>query len=144
MANDLNQCNFIGRLGRDPEQRSMPDGVVVVNMALAVGWKGKSSEGTEWVRLVAFGRLAEVCAQYLTKGSRIFVSGSFNTRSWDKDGQKHYATEIRMNNMQMLDTRQQSSNQGGGQTDDSARGNAPQSSIDDGQSGMDFDDDIPF
>lgn len=104
MANDLNQCNFIGRLGKDPEQRFMPDGSAVCNFSIASGWKSKDKEGAEWVNIVAFGKLAEICAQYLSKGSRIFVSGKIRTRKWqDQSGQDRYTTEIVANEMQMLD-----------------------------------------
>lgn len=119
MANDLNQCNFIGRLGRDPEARTFPSGDQVVNASLAVGskWRDKNSgenkESTEWVRLTFHGKLAEIAAQYLRKGSQIFVSGQQRTREWEKDGITRYATEIRVENMQMLGQRQD----GGGSDD---------------------------
>lgn len=112
MANDLNQCNFIGRLGRDPEQRVFPSGDMVANATLAVGskWKAKDSgeikEATEWVRLVFNGKTAEIACQYLRKGSQIFVTGEMRTREWEKDGVKHYSTEIRVNNFQMLGSKQ--------------------------------------
>lgn len=112
MANDLNQCNFIGRLGRDPEQRVFPSGDMVANATLAVGskWKAKDSgeikEATEWVRLVFNGKTAEIACQYLRKGSQIFVTGEMRTREWEKDGVKHYSTEIRVSNFQMLGPRQ--------------------------------------
>ena len=109
MANDLNQCNFIGRLGRDLETRTFPSGDQVANGTLAVGskWKDKASgearESTEWVRLTFHGKSAEIAAQYLRKGSQIFVSGEMQTRKWtDKEGVEKYSTEIRVNNFQML------------------------------------------
>lgn len=103
MSNDLNQCNFIGRLGADPEQRFMSNGDAVCNFRIAVGWKGKDKEGAEWVPCTAFGKLAEICNQYLKKGSQVFVSGRFKTRKWqDKDGQDRYTTEINVDQMQML------------------------------------------
>ena len=123
MANDLNQCNFIGRLGRDPESRVFPSGDQVVNATLAVGskWRDKNSgetkESTEWVRLTFNGKLAEIAAQYLRKGSQIFVSGQQRTREWEKEGIKHYSTEIRVENMQMLGGKPQGQDDGYGQSD---------------------------
>ena len=104
MANDLNRCEFIGRLGKDPEVRYSPDGSAVCNFSLAVGWKTKEKEGVEWVRIVAFGQLAEICGEYLTKGKQVYVSGRMTTRKWtDKDsGQDRYSTEVVADQMQML------------------------------------------
>lgn len=103
MSNDLNQCNFIGRLGRDPETRYMASGDAVCNFSLAVGWKSKDKEGTEWVRCTAFGKLAEIAAQYLHKGKQCYVSGRMTTRKWtDKDGNDRYTTEINVDRLQLL------------------------------------------
>lgn len=103
MSNDLNSCSFIGRLGKDPELRFTPSGEAVANLSLAVGWKGQKSEGTEWVRLVAFGKLAEICGEYLKKGSQIYAQGRFRTRKWqDKEGRDRYTTEVVIDRMQML------------------------------------------
>jgi len=103
MSNDLNQCNFIGRLGREPDVRYLPSGEVMVNIAIAVGWKSKNKEGTEWVPIKFFGKLAEIVEQYLHKGDMVFVSGRFTTRKWqDKQGADHYASEITADKMRML------------------------------------------
>jgi single-strand DNA-binding protein len=103
MSNDLNLCQFIGRLGRDPETRYLPNGDPVCNFSVAVGWKSKDKEGTEWVRVSAFGKLAEICGQYLKKGSQVYVNGRMQTRKWvDKDGVEKYTTEIAADRMQML------------------------------------------
>lgn len=103
MANDLNQCSFIGHLGADPEQRYMPSGDAVTNFRIAVGWKSKDKEGAEWVSIVAFGKLAEICGQHLNKGSRVYVSGSLRTRKWtDSSGSNRYSTEIVADHLQML------------------------------------------
>jgi len=108
MANDLNQCQFIGRLGKEVDSRFMPDGKAVANFSLAVGsqWKSKSGEkqeATEWVNCVAYDKLAEICSEYLKKGSQVFISGAMKTRKWeDKEKQTRYTTEIIVNNMQML------------------------------------------
>lgn len=133
MSNDLNLCQFIGRLGADPETRTMPSGDSVTNIRLAVGWKSKEKEGVEWVPIVFFGRLGEVVAQYLTKGSRIYVSGRFRTQSWEKDGEKRYRTEVVGNEMQMLDTKR----------DGERRQSEPKPAAEDSGGGG-FSDDIPF
>lgn len=111
MSRDLDKFMCIGRLGNDPETRYMPNGNAVTSISLAVGddYKdkdGKKVEQTEWVRVSAFGKLAEVMAQYLKKGSKVYIEGKMKTRSYDKDGQKHYATEINASEMFMLDGKQ--------------------------------------
>ncbi|MNU91085.1 Single-stranded DNA-binding protein [compost metagenome] len=102
MSNDLNQCQFIGRLGKDPEVRYAPDGAAVANFSLACGWKTSNKEGTEWVRVTAFGKLAEICGEYLKKGKQVFIQGRMQTREYEKDGSKRYVTEIIADQMQML------------------------------------------
>lgn len=110
MAGDLNQCNFIGRLGRDPESRTFPSGDQVANFSIAVSesWRDKDSgekkERTEWINIVCTGGLAKVASEYLRKGSQVMVSGKFRTRKWtdQQTGQERYATEIRADSMQML------------------------------------------
>lgn len=112
MANDLNCCNFIGRLGRDVETRYMPSGQAVASFSLAVGstWKdkqGQKQESTEWVSITAFGNLAEICSQYLVKGSQIFVSGRMKTDKYtDKNGVEKYSTKVIADRMQMLGGKQ--------------------------------------
>ncbi|CAB3654374.1 Single-stranded DNA-binding protein [Achromobacter mucicolens] len=134
MSNDLNRCEFIGRLGKDPDVRYAPDGGAICNFSLAVGWKTSGKEGTEWVRVVAFGKLGQICADYLTKGKQVYVSGRMTTRKWtDKDsGQDRYSTEIVADQLQML----------GGKNDESeqrpaskpaARQAAPSTSDDDSE-----------
>lgn len=103
MSNDLNQCQFIGRLGKNPESRAMPNGDDVSSFSIAVGWKGKDSEGAEWVNIVAFGKLAEICNKYLVKGSQVFIQGRMKTRKYtDKTGVEKYSTEVVADRMQML------------------------------------------
>jgi single-strand DNA-binding protein len=108
MANDLNCCSFIGRLGNEPETKAMPNGDMVTNISIAVGesWKdknGQKQEATEWVRVVAFRKLAEIIGQYLGKGDLVYISGKMKTRKWqDQSGNDRYSTEIVANNMQML------------------------------------------
>lgn len=155
MANDLNRCEFIGRLGKDPEVRYQPSGDPVTSFSIAVGWKTKDKEGAEWVNIVAFGKLAEICGEYLTKGKQVYIAGRWNTQKWqDKDtGQDRYSTRVIADQMQMLggredgaegDPRQQraarqrsESRQQNEYADQ--RGGAHESS-----GGNDFDSEIPF
>src|SRR4051812_24144775 len=99
----LNHCQFIGNLGRDPEVRYLLNGDAVCNLSVGVGWKTKDKSGTEWVRCSAFGKLAEICGQYLKKDRQVYVAGTMSTREWaDKDGGKKFTTEIRLSQMEML------------------------------------------
>jgi single-strand DNA-binding protein len=105
----VNKAIIIGNLGRDPEIRYMSDGTAVANFSLATseGWTDKNSgerkEKTEWHRIVVWGKLAEICGQYLSKGRQVYIEGRLQTREWDdKDGIKRYTTEIVANNMVML------------------------------------------
>ena len=103
MSNDLNRCEFIGRLGRDPETRYTADNNAICNFSIAVGYKSKDKETTEWVRITAFGKLAGICADYLKKGSQVFIAGRMTTRKWvNKDGVDQYTTEVVADQMQML------------------------------------------
>jgi single-strand DNA-binding protein len=141
MANDLNQCNFIGRLGRDPETRYMPSGDAVTNFNIAVGWKSKDKEGAEWVSISAFGKLAEICSQYLKKGSQVFISGRMKTEEYtDKEGIKKYSTKIVADQMQMLGSRQGGSAQHQDEAADEQQHRTPPRS----SGSPDMDDDIPF
>lgn len=106
---DLNLCQFIGRLGRDPETRYMSNGDAVCNFSIASSetWKDKNSgqkqERTEWVRCTVFGKLAEIAGQYLKKGKQCYVAGKMVTRKWtDKDGVEKYTTEIKVDQVQLL------------------------------------------
>jgi single-strand DNA-binding protein len=154
----VNKVIIVGNLGRDPETRYTASGSAITNITVATSesWKdkntGQKEERTEWHRIVFFNKLAEIAAQYLRKGSKVYIEGSLRTRQWEKDGQKHYTTEIVANEMQMLDSR--GSNAGGGSpaqdeeygsssasssSPSSSRASAPQSEPVD-----QFDDDIPF
>ena len=108
----VNRVTLIGNAGRDPETRAFPSGDSVTNVSIATTekWKDKASgemkEATEWHRLVFNGRLAEIAAQYIKKGSSVYVEGSIKTRKYtDKDGAEKYATEIRVDNLKLLDGR---------------------------------------
>lgn len=114
----LNQCNFIGRLGNDVEIRYLPDGKAAATISIGCSekWRDKQTqeqkERTEWVRGVAFGKLAEIMGEYLTKGSLIYISGKMQTKKWqDKSGQDRYTTEIVINEMKMLGSKSDSQGQ---------------------------------
>ena len=103
----VNKVILVGRLGADPEVRYTPGGAAVANfrMATSENWTkdGEKQERTEWHRIVAFGKLGEICGEYLAKGKQVYIEGRIQTRSWeDKDGNKRWTTEIVANNMQML------------------------------------------
>ncbi len=105
----VNKVILIGNLGADPEVRYMPSGGAVANLSLATSevWKDKNTgqpqERTEWHRVVLFQRLGEIAGEYLKKGSKVYIEGSLRTRQWEKEGVKHYTTEIVANELQMLD-----------------------------------------
>lgn len=110
MSKGVNKFIGIGTVGQEPDCRTMPNGNSVVNLSIAVNesWKdgnGEKQERTEWIKIVFFNRLAEVVEQYVKKGSKIYVEGRLQTRQWEKEGQKHYTTEIVASEMQMLDSR---------------------------------------
>src|SRR3954463_15917147 len=109
MARGINKVILVGNLGADPETRAMPSGTTVANLRIATSesWRDKQSgeqqERTEWHRVVMFGRLGEIAAEYLRKGSQVYIEGSIRTRKWtDKQGVERYSTEIVGNEMQML------------------------------------------
>jgi len=137
----LNKVTLIGRLGRDVELRQTQSGDSVANLSLATSkkWKnkqGESQEKTEWHRVVMFGKLADIANSYLTKGSLVYIEGEIQTRSWEKDGEKKYSTEIVCagftGNMTMLD----------GPKKDDDRGVQNQTQNTDTDSGI--DDNVPF
>ncbi|MRR16097.1 MAG: single-stranded DNA-binding protein [Deltaproteobacteria bacterium] len=122
----INKAILIGRLGKDPEVRYTPDGTMVTNFNLATDeqWKDKNGEKvqkTEWHRIVTFGKLAEICGNYLVKGKLVFIEGRIQTRSWeDKDGVKRFTTEIIAGDMKMLDSKGQA--KAGADASDAAAG----------------------
>jgi single-strand DNA-binding protein len=131
----LNKVQLIGRLGKTPEVRYTANGSAVANFSLATNetWTGKDgqkNERTEWHNIVAWGKLGEICGEYLTKGKQVYIEGRITTRSWDdRDGNKRYTTEVKADNMIML---------GGAGSNDAASDSSsdvPAASI---------EDDIPF
>ena len=149
MARGINKVIVVGNLGQDPDTRYMPSGSAVTNITVATNesWKdkqtGEQKERTEWHKVAFFGRLAEIAAEYLRKGSQVYIEGKLRTRKWqDKDGHDRYTTEIVADEMQMLGGR---GGAGGGapMRNDSPSQGAPSSPPPQGSSD-DFDDDIPF
>jgi len=151
----LNKVMLIGRLGQDPEVRYTQSNTAVATLNLATNERYRDSNGeyqdrTEWHRVVAWGRTAEVCQQYLTKGSLIYVEGPLQTREWeDNQGQKRYTTEVKALQMTMLDSR--GGNSGGMGNAPSAPASNAASSAPSSESGVnktvnldDIDDDLPF
>jgi single-strand DNA-binding protein len=162
MARGINKVILIGNLGADPETRAMPSGTTVANLRLATSesWRDKQSgeqqERTEWHRVALFGRLAEIAAEYLKKGSQVYIEGSLRTRKWqDKQGNERYSTEIIGNELQMLGGR---GGGGAGAAGAPERGGAAPAYAEEhpagaggaaaggggGSRGEEFDDDIPF
>lgn len=147
----VNKVIIVGNLGRDPETRTFPSGDQVCNVRVATTdkWKDKQSgemrEHTEWHAITFNGRLAEIAAQYLRKGSQVYVEGSLRTRKWqDKDGQDRYATEVRVDQMQMLGGRQDASGERQPSRAAPAR-QAQRSAAPAGGGGFeDMDSDVPF
>jgi single-strand DNA-binding protein len=168
MARGVNKVIIVGNLGADPETRAMPSGSTVANLRIATSenWKdkttGEQQERTEWHRVVLFGRLGEVAAEYLRKGSQVYIEGSLRTRKWtDKQGTERYSTEIVGNDMQMLGGRgggggggeRSGGERSGGERSGSGGGRPPREEGEysepsapagGGSRSDDFDDDIPF
>jgi single-strand DNA-binding protein len=142
----LNKAMIIGRLGQDPEVRYTQSNTAVATLNIATNERfkdrnGELQERTEWHRVVAWGRTAEICQEYLKKGSQVYIEGPIQTREWeDKDGQKRYTTEIKALTLTMLDNR---GGPGGGM-DQNSGNNKMASTADIDDSFDDMDDDLPF
>lgn len=151
----LNKIEIIGHLGRDPELRYMPSGEAVVNFSVATAekWKDKNTgerkEATQWHRVTAFGKLAEVMGEYLRKGSKCYISGKMKYGSYEKDGHTNYTADIQANELVMLDGKPED----GGQERQERPAAAPRPPAGAGRSPAaskpstgfdDMDDDIPF
>jgi len=155
MAKSVNKVILLGNVGKDPEIRSTGGGTMVANFTLATTDRQKDQSGnwqdrTEWHNLVAFTRLAEIVRDYVKKGSKLYIEGKIQTRSWDdkESGQKRYRTEIIVNDLSLLSGRDDSSNSGGYSRQSSAVTSIdqrqPTGHDDFGQSAEISDDDIPF
>ncbi len=144
MAGSVNKVILVGRLGRDPEVRSIPSGTTVTEFSIATDEKftdksGARQERTEWHNIQAWAKLGEICGQYLRKGSLVYIEGQLRTDSWEdkESGKKMYKTRIRADQMQMLDSKGSS---GGGGGDDRSYSSQGMSSVADSPE----DDDVPF
>ena len=164
MARGVNKVIIVGNLGQDPETRYMPSGAAVTNFTVATNesWKdkqtGEQKDRTEWHRVAMFNRLAEVAAEYLRKGSQVYIEGKLRTRKWQgQDGNDRYTTEIIADEMQMLGGRgggggggdfgggrSQGGPQGGGQGSGQGGGQGGGGSAPPQPGPEEFDDDIPF
>ncbi len=148
----LNKVMLIGRLGQDPEVRYTQSNTAVATLSLATSERYKDGNGefqekTEWHRVVAWGRLAEICQQYLHKGSLIYIEGPLQTRQWeDNQGQKRYTTEIKALQMTMLDSKGSGSSGGGAPAPQAQpQSSTPMSSnVQLDRNFDDMDDDLPF
>ncbi len=154
----VNKVILVGRLGQDPELKYTPSGMAVCNFTLATGdaWtdkNGQKQERTEWHRIVVWGKLAELCGQYLAKGRQAYLEGQLQTRSWDdKDGNKRYTTEINARTVQFLGGASAGQGASMGQQNNSfANNNSAPAPQDDMNQGYDISsnasftsDDIPF
>lgn len=135
----LNKVMLIGNLGADPEVKYTPSGTAVTNFRIATSekWKdkdGKTQDRVEWHRIVTFGKLAEICGEYLAKGKQVYIEGRIQTRSWDdKDGNKKYMTEVVANTMQML-----------GSADNKQKGQAVEETGFSQENTSPQDEDVPF
>lgn len=148
----VNKVILVGNLGRDPETRYMPEGGAITNFSIATTekWKdkaGEKQEKTEWHRIATFGKLAEICGEYLKKGSAVYIEGRLQTRKWqDKDGADKYTTEIVADRMQMLGSKPKGDEAGDATAprkedpprEPATEGAAPKKAFDN------FEDDIPF
>ena len=148
MARGINKVIIVGNLGGDPETRYMPSGSAVTNLTVATNesWKdkqtGEQKDRTEWHKVAMFNRLAEIAAEYLRKGSQVYIEGKLRTRKWqDKSGQDRWTTEIIADEMQMLGGR---GGAGGGSAPMSSSSDSGPSSAPPQPGPDDFDDDIPF
>ena len=154
MARGVNKVILVGNLGRDPEMKYTASGAAIANITVATSesWNDKQTgekvEKTEWHRVVAFQRLAEIMGEYLRKGSQVYIEGKLQTRKWqDQNGQDRYTTEVVANDMQMLGAR--GGEGGGGRSQGGGSGfrNNPQNQQTQSQPKPDndfADDDIPF
>jgi single-strand DNA-binding protein len=151
MARGVNKVILVGNLGADPDTRYMPSGKAVTNIRIATSesWKDKQTgdqqERTEWHSIVMYDKLGEIAAEYLRKGSQVYIEGKLRTRKWqDKEGKDRYTTEIIADQMQMLGSRG-----GGGGSGEPRSASRPAPAAEDRSAAPvadegEFDDDIPF
>ena len=139
----VNKVILVGNLGSDPQVRYTPGGQAVANFNIATSERfnnkaGEKEERTEWHRIVAWGKLAEICQQYLKKGKQVYIEGRLQTRQWEKEGQKHYTTEVKADKIVLLG----GGGRGGGKNDDRGDSGGYQDPM--ANAAPVTDDDIPF
>ena len=140
----VNRVILIGRLGKDPESKQLPSGNTVTDLVLATSetWRdkqtGEKQEKTTWHNVTFFGKVAEIAAQYLTKGSKVYVEGSIENQTWEKDGEKKYKTIVKGRELQFLDSKGASDNAPQQQQAPMSK-QAPSDGMDES-----FEDNIPF
>lgn len=159
MARSVNKVTLLGNVGKDPEIRSTPSGVMVASFSVATSDRQKDAQGnwqdkTEWHNLKAFNRTAEIVRDYVKKGAKLYIEGKITTNSWDdkESGQKRYRTEILVNELVLLTGREDGAGSGGYSRGASSTGSSsasfdqrPQGGGDDFQQSAEIsDDDIPF
>lgn len=151
MSRGVNKVILVGHLGQNPDSKTLDSGAMVCNFSVATSesWKDKNTgerqERTEWHRVVAFRKLAEICAEYLRKGSKVYIEGNLQTRQWEKDGEKRYTTEIVARDMQMLDSKPSDITHDASATAyQKPKPKPPQNNQPQGDHQADFNDDIPF
>ncbi len=140
---------ILGNLGRDPEMRYLPNGDAVANFSVAVTEKFKSKDGeakesTTWYRINAFGKLAEICGQYLKKGASVLIDGKMQMRKYEKDGVERESWELRADSMQMLSGKSEQSGGDSASTHAQPRANSSQKPAPQSNAGFDDDSDIRF
>ena len=146
----VNKVILVGNVGNEPEVRYMPNGNAVANISVATSdsWKDKNTgdqqERTEWHRVVFFNRLAEIVEQYVKKGSKLYIEGRLQTRSWEQDGVKRYTTEIVANEMQMLGEGEGKNSGSEFTPEESYEFEAPKKTNGGSEFDPEFDDDVPF
>jgi single-strand DNA-binding protein len=144
----VNKVILIGRAGKDPEMKYAPSGTAIANFTMATNERTKDKDGnftdhTDWHRVVAFGRTAEVAGEYLTKGKLVYIEGRLQTRSWeDKDGQKRYTTEVVCNNMQLLGSKSDNDTRNENLPENNE--DSPDSTKEEVTTNAEEDDDLPF
>jgi single-strand DNA-binding protein len=154
MAKSVNKVILLGNVGKDPEIKSTPGGTMIANLTLATSDRFQDQQGnwqdrTEWHNLVAFKRTAEIIRDYVKKGSKLYIEGKIQTRSWDdkETGAKRYKTEILVNDLSLLSGREEGGSSSGGYSkslNSSYDQRGPQPVDDVSQSAEISDDDIPF
>jgi single-strand DNA-binding protein len=150
MRKGVNKVTVLGNMGADPEIRRTPSGDCHASFSVAYSesWTdkntGEKKEITEWIRCVAWRKLAEIIEQYVKKGSKVYLEGKLQTRSWEQDGSKRYATEVVVEELQMLDSKPQDQRSPESNTKVAAQKSDAHKAQEKHMEQPNFDDDIPF